>query len=234
MLTNHDFTRRGKVSQTGFDAEWMTLLVATDPPLRSRTSGSKTCRPAPLTSTGTFTTTSRCAPAATSTSAWGIRTTGRFRCRRSCDSRAELVDGRRPRANRRSSASAGSAQWGEYACSTAVPDRSSGECDPCSEFFCNGRYPRLRPGPEASALRNSPLYSPDCQRPLSGVPSDLSPFDRSRLDAVKSQGRFNGPDTSEPNGSRWPVSRNSRSGPGAELRQVVCQRPVPGRDRDEG
>ena len=94
MLTDHDFTRRGKVSQTGFDAEWMTLLVGTDPPLRSRTSGSKTCRPAPLTSTGTFTTTSRCAPAATSTSAWGIRTTSRVRCRRSLDSRAELVDGR--------------------------------------------------------------------------------------------------------------------------------------------
>ena len=47
MLDNHDFTRRRKVAQAGFDAEWKTLLVATDPPLRSRTSGSETCRPAP-------------------------------------------------------------------------------------------------------------------------------------------------------------------------------------------
>ena len=33
VLGNHDFTRRGKVAQTGFDEAWMTLLVATDPPL---------------------------------------------------------------------------------------------------------------------------------------------------------------------------------------------------------
>ena len=30
---DHDFTRRGKVAQTGFDEAWMTLLVATNPPL---------------------------------------------------------------------------------------------------------------------------------------------------------------------------------------------------------
>ena len=53
MLDNHDFTRRGKVAQAGFNAEWMTLLVATDPPLRSRTSRSETCRQAPSTSTRT-------------------------------------------------------------------------------------------------------------------------------------------------------------------------------------
>ena len=33
VLGNHDFTRRGKVAQTGFDEAWMTLLVTTDPPL---------------------------------------------------------------------------------------------------------------------------------------------------------------------------------------------------------
>ena len=42
MLDNYDLTRPGKVARTGFDAEWMTLPVATDPPLRSRTSRSKT------------------------------------------------------------------------------------------------------------------------------------------------------------------------------------------------
>ena len=30
VLGNHDFTRRGKVAQTGFEETWMTLLVATD------------------------------------------------------------------------------------------------------------------------------------------------------------------------------------------------------------
>ena len=33
VLGNHDFTKRGKVAQTGFGEAWMTLLVATDPPL---------------------------------------------------------------------------------------------------------------------------------------------------------------------------------------------------------
>ena len=94
MLTDHDFTRRGKVSQTGFDAEWMTLLVATDPPLRSTHIRLEDVTAGTVNVHGTFRTTSRCAPAAASTSAWGIRTTSRFRCRRSCDSRAELVDGR--------------------------------------------------------------------------------------------------------------------------------------------
>ena len=33
VLGYHDFTRRGKVARTGFDEAWMTLLVATNPPL---------------------------------------------------------------------------------------------------------------------------------------------------------------------------------------------------------
>ena len=66
VLGNHDFTRRGKVAHTGFDEAWMTLLVATDPPLAFTHTRYETCRPAPSTSTGTSTTTSRYAPAATS------------------------------------------------------------------------------------------------------------------------------------------------------------------------
>ena len=37
---------------------------------------------------------------------------------------------------------------------------------------------------------------------------------------------------SETNASRWPVSRRSGSEPGAELRQIIRQRPAPGRDGD--
>ena len=33
VLGNHDFTKRRKAAQTGFDEAWITLLLATDPPL---------------------------------------------------------------------------------------------------------------------------------------------------------------------------------------------------------
>ena len=75
------------------------------------------------TSTGTFTTTNRCTPAATVTSTWSKLSTGRCRCGRSCDSRAKWSTDGRPRARRRSSAAARLAQWGEYAWSTRCPTR---------------------------------------------------------------------------------------------------------------
>ena len=95
----------------------------------------------------------------------------------------------------------------------------------------HGQARRLR------RLGNSPPCSPDCQRPRRRCPA-CGPTSRSRSQPPRRRRiaglHFNGRDTSEPNGSRWPVSRSSRSGLGAELRQVVCQRPVPGRDRDGG
>ena len=33
VLGNHDFTRRGKVAETGFRTAWMTLVIESDPPL---------------------------------------------------------------------------------------------------------------------------------------------------------------------------------------------------------
>ena len=131
-----------------------------------------------------------------------------------CDRRGELhaQAGRRPPPDGRVSAaccrirSAGQASRAEGAppCAGRLPR--------------NGRYPRSRLAAAAPAL--------------SGVRSDQRPRSqpprRRRIAGL----HFNGRDTSEPNGSRWPVSRSSRSGLGAELRQVVRQRPVPGRDRD--
>ena len=87
-------------------------------------------------------------------------------------------------------------------------------------------------------LRNSPPCSPDCQRPprrCPAVQSDQLPSICRGLDAVESQGSSSdGRDTSETNASRWPVSRSSGSGPGAELRQVIRQRPAPGRRDGDG
>ena len=87
----------------------------------------------------------------------------------------------------------------------------------------------------AGELRNSPPCSPECQRPPRRYPAVQLPSICSGLDAVESQGSSSdGQDTSETNASRWAVSRSSGSGPGAELRQVIRQRPAPGRRDGDG
>ena len=64
--------------------------------LRSRTSRSETCLPGRSTSTSRSRPTSRCAPAATSTSAWSTPTTDLCCCRRTCSSPPHWSTARTP------------------------------------------------------------------------------------------------------------------------------------------